>query len=323
MKNNVTMDDIAREVGVSAITVSRAFKRLPYVDEQTRDKIFKIAREKGYIPKLRGMKKDNDRIALIIDSFWSSHEAKIINAIMKELIRRNIIYEVIPGRYMDTVTEDNFRAAMVLSFLDKASEKRYAALSRRMPAVSLKNRKGVKNIICTDFKQSIHDTVLYLHGMGHRRIAMIYNSPETINVHSALAGYRQGVAETGCDIDDDLLQENTSHLQTLFEVIAKTMKQKPTALILPGEEYIAKALYCLDILDVKVPADLSMISFEHPNVSEFMAPPQTTILQDYETIARIAVDSVMAMDGIPSEDNFKYLVPAKLIKRKSVANLTE
>jgi LacI family transcriptional regulator len=50
MKSSVTIKDIARQLGISASTVSRALKNHPDISEQTKRKVQELAREHNYRP---------------------------------------------------------------------------------------------------------------------------------------------------------------------------------------------------------------------------------------------------------------------------------
>lgn len=50
MSGRVTIKDIAREVGVSAITVSKALNDKPQVSDAMRERIIQVAKEMHYVP---------------------------------------------------------------------------------------------------------------------------------------------------------------------------------------------------------------------------------------------------------------------------------
>jgi DNA-binding LacI/PurR family transcriptional regulator len=66
---SVTIKDIAREANISYSTVSRALTGHPQVNDETRNKILKLASEMGYTPNAlaKGLvSKNTDTIDLII-----------------------------------------------------------------------------------------------------------------------------------------------------------------------------------------------------------------------------------------------------------------
>jgi LacI family transcriptional regulator len=74
-------------------------------------------------------------------------------------------------------------------------------------------------------------------------------------------------------------------------------------------------------LELKVPEDISLISFEAPNFSEFLTPPHTTIKQNFEQMVKDAFKMLDAAMKDKLDKNANIVVPCEFIERESVTRL--
>ncbi len=91
------------------------------------------------------------------------------------------------------------------------------------------------------------------------------------------------------------------HRFLFHEAIGEAVKQKLTAIILPGEAGGPNLLAALREFRLRVPEDLSVIAWETPQVSEYLDPPLTTFEQDFRRMAATAFDILEeSLNGRPA-----------------------
>ena len=96
------------------------------------------------------------------------------------------------------------------------------------------------------------------------------------------------------------------------------LKQQITALIVMGEGYAIQAGHLLKQHGCRIPDDISLVTQGMEYMTEFLAPPQTAVMQDFELLAQKSVEMLWELmrRRTVSED---ILIPAKLIIRESTA----
>ena len=106
------------------------------------------------------------------------------------------------------------------------------------------------------------------------------------------------------------------------KAIVPLIEAKVTALIVCGEDLSLLAnKILLHKLRIRIPDDLSLITYEIPQVSSLLTPQQTTVAQPWRDLGQCAVDTVLnLMDRQPAKPQ-RILLPNKLMLRKSVRAL--
>jgi LacI family transcriptional regulator len=113
-----------------------------------------------------------------------------------------------------------------------------------------------------------------------------------------------------------------SKSHSMMESIAILMKSKPTALIVCGESLISEFAYSANLLNLRIPEDISVISFEKCDVSRWLTPPHTTVSQDVSALSTAALDSIRsAAGGTLASHEIKFLTN-ELVIRDSVKKLS-
>ena len=83
-KSRTTITDLAKELGISPSTVSRALNNHPAISERTRKAVVKLARKKNYQPNLLALhllQKKTNTIGVIVPEISSYFISSIINGI--------------------------------------------------------------------------------------------------------------------------------------------------------------------------------------------------------------------------------------------------
>ena len=92
----VTIDDIAKQAGVSSATISRVLNNSSYVKDETKEKVLKVIEEMNYVPSAiaRSLsKRETNTIGIIVPDITNSYFGEIIKGISKvaEEVGLNII----------------------------------------------------------------------------------------------------------------------------------------------------------------------------------------------------------------------------------------
>lgn len=335
-KLKVTLKDIAEKANVSISTVSRVISNSSAsVHEETRHRIMQIAEELGY-HKINKIKQKNEnftekRIGLILndmkDKYHDDYFSEIIYGIERELIAQGCILdftydakELHPGMYAELR-----KSHAGILCVGPISNDFLREFSEQVPQVlSVGGTPSLEiNYVTVDFCGAALKAMEYLLSLGHREIAFIGGSVPGIGVpmdqEERYFGYEKALVKNNIPIVSDWIQDGYFELTGGYEAMKKILQAdtRPTALFTASDRMAYGAYKAIQEHGLTVPDDISVISFDNIEMSEFVNPALTTIHVPKEEMGRIAVKFLLQhMEGGVSLPLTTYL-PTRLMVRES------
>ncbi len=327
--------DVASRAGVSIATVSRAVNRIPTVNAELAERVWKAIAEVGYLPntQARALVSGRSRMLGLIVS-------EITNPFFPELVQEfeNLAvaqgYEVLIGstNYEPERTESLIRrmlqrnvdgvAVMTFGIEEDLVQK---LVEREFPLVFVDAGPALPNIrvLKVDYAEGIRQAVQHLAALGHRHIAFI-SGP--LRLRSAVArrdAFLKSMAELGLTVPSEHMIEG-SH--TMEGGLAATdhltgLNEMPTAVMCSNDMTAIGVLHALYRTTHKVPEEISVVGFDDIHLAQFMLPPLTTVQMSCLALAAAAVEALRA--GIekdhPKAAKTEWHIPTKLVVRQSSA----
>jgi len=332
----VSIQDLAKSLGVSPSTVSRALNDMPGVGEEMRAKIRKMAREMGYLPDLAArslVTGATGNIGLFVPRgllFMMSNPffAEVMQGVSDVLddLGYNYVLSTSPKQYRRL-----FRTRVVdgiILFALRLGDPYVEELEKgSVPSVIVGSyRSSVKMLsVRPDDYQGVYDAVRYLVSMGHRRIGLLNGPLSSFKSVGCLDGYRRALLESEIDEDHEitLCGEFVPEWGLEGARILLENSDRPSAIVC-ANDLIASGVYAAaKELGLKIPEDLSVVGFGDFPVAKFMTPTLTTIrtpLREMGTEAgRMLLESVKG--GLVEEHS--VLFPTSLVPRESVKTISQ
>lgn len=342
MAKRQNMKEIAEAAGVSIATVSRVINNKPDVGSETRERVLKeLERHNyeyrigaagdglqliGFVNDYRLYPASSDYVASLLVGCQERSSNHAYNLVMldADAIQKEMRW---PGRY--GVIEQ--LAGVVWSM--PVFEQSHAEFlqSRGIPYVVINNlRHGVAApFVESDNYTAVRQAVEYLVGMGHRRIGFVGGALEIANMEDRYKGYLQHMAEFGLEVDRDWVIDDLSGVeeQNAIEGTYRLLGRRnlPTALITASESVALGVYRVFKAREIRIPEDVSIVSFDDTRLSGLMQPPITTFRQPLHRMGGRAVDLLMDLIHPSTEvDPGEHIrEPMTLIVRDSVAALDE
>jgi LacI family transcriptional regulator len=325
------MADVAREAGVSLMTVSRAVNGKGEISDETRERIQAVIKRLGYRP------------SGIARSLATNHTATVglvvldnTNPFFSEIARgvEQVAYETGYKVFLCNTDEDIEREAEMLhsleekrvdgvilggSRLDDASL--YAGL-RRHPAAVLVNRVLTQGSFGTVLVNDAHGTrcaVEHLIRAGHRAIGFLAGPPHSYSGHQRAAAYRATLKDAG-------LLQNVSWEQGGAPTVAggqtaarQLLAAHPelTALFCYNDLTAVGALQACAAMGLDVPGDVAIVGFDDIPMAAIVTPALTTCHVPTYTLGRHAMDLLLAHICGCSEECENIVVQPELMVRAS------
>jgi LacI family transcriptional regulator len=297
-RNTVGVVDLARELGISTATVSRALNGSPAVRPDLADRIRAHAQSRGYIANrlARALSASTSRafVGFVIPyvdtpaySAVAAECARLLSADGTQMILT--ITENDPERELRQIQElvASRIAGLVISPSTHVREETRTLL-RRLPVVELHRASGIDAPgVFSDDEQAMTDSVLHLAGLGHTDIAYLGTPVELSNGATRLRGVRRGMELAGLDPDrmPVVLREPT---REHGREGAAELLDRATALLVGGGSLSVGAAETVKLSGRRVPDDLSLVVYGDPAWFALSDPPLMTVQVSYADLARQA-----------------------------------
>ncbi len=326
----VTIDDVAREAGVSLATVSRALRGLPNVAPETRRRVQEVADRLGYRadPSASRLAAGRSRtIGLLAGGIHSWYAGRVLAGVEAVLAERgydlllSIVVRDHPSALVDRVVSMEKRAdALLLLDLFVEDEEVEAMAASFDVVVTAGSRTARFDSLVIDNFEAARQVARHLARLGHERVAMIDGDPGVAIEYSAAferaRGFRAGLAEQGLDVMETAFGGFTTQGGTEAALRLLTAKVTPTAIFAFSDEMAFGVLKAAESLGLSVPGGLSVVGFDDHDLANLL--DLTTVRQDVVELGALAARRVLAQLEDPSTA-LHEVIPTTLVVRGSTA----
>ncbi len=336
----VTIQDVAREAGVSITTVSRVMNNNYPVKKETREKVEKIIEEMNFTPNslARGLiKKKTDTIGVLVPSINNMFFPAVINGIEQYMEERGYTILVcdtrnrkVELRQLRNLTERRVDGIIAIDpSTDMIKKGIYEELSQEFPIVIVNGyHRGIKcNFILNDQEMGTIEAFEYLIELGHRRIAFLrgaksysYALKEEV-YYNILKKNDIAIREDyiiAIEAGNDVKTVDMS-MQAVQNVLLSS--QPPTAIFACNDLMAVGALNACKKLDIKVPEEVSIIGYDNIIISQMTDPKLTTIDPNMYGLGQSSAEMLYENIEKKFSSNRKSIFDTNLIKRESCAKV--
>ena len=316
----MTQRELAKLANVSFSTVSKAFNNSDDISDETKNHIFRIAKQYGCYGEFFKGKYHKKIIAIICPEIVSSYYAEFIKY-FQTLIEKDGNIPIVSSDNFDKNTSDELieyyasymKVDGIITFeLKSALKKGYT-----IPIVSvLSNISSSVDTVVVDFKSAVFDAVKLLDDYGHKKIAFLGEKLTTAKAEL----YKKAMKNIG--------NSNTTVIESehRFEAAGEdgvrqilTMGNSVTALICAYDNIAFGAIKELKKAGLRVPDDVSVIGMDNINTGKYADTSLTTIDSNPEQVCMAAWNILNEKIKNPYLSGKKEIINAKLIIRESIA----
>ena len=322
-----TLEDIAKSLGVSKSTVSKALSGAPDVSEAMRTAVLEKAVELGYAPPARrGTAK---RFALFITNMACATPDDFGYDIMigfrKLAEPAGYQVDVIPldtkmqqeNRYDTYMVSNRYLGGffMGLSLLDPWIKEFETC---NTPTVLydnhiLKNPNVAQ--IAVDSFEGMQLAVNHLKELGHKKIGYLSSALQAYVYQQRYHAFFRAMDEAGLPGSQSLAGSAYHISDCLTQHLPRLLDAGCTAIVCSHDNLAYSVLLHCRELGLRIPEDISIIGFDDMPLCRYSRPPLTTVRQDRMDLGKSAFSAMSAiMAGIPLSSIF---LRAELIKRSS------
>jgi LacI family transcriptional regulator len=327
---------ISQLSGFSAATVSNALNNKKGVNRETSEKIFKIAREIGYLSEIKINRIKvviyRDKGAIVNDSpFFSS----LVEGVESE--SRNFGFDTVVVKLskddpdydarLDELLNDTNSALMLLA--TELTEGEAAKFAKAVaPIVIIDNwfEYLALDAILIDNSDAAAKAVEYLVRMGHKRIGYLKGNYEIKNFYYRSQGYLRALKENRLEYYPQYtfrLPPNMEGACSEMMRLLKSTKDLPTAFFADNDMIALGAMRAIQQSGYRVPEDISIVGFDDLPFCAISTPPLTTIKVYKNQLGSAAVRRLVEKIKYGDDYKTKIQICSGFVKRGSVLCLND
>jgi LacI family transcriptional regulator len=330
------MKDIARDLGVSVITISKVLRNHPDVGDETRERVLSRVKELDYRPNLAARSLVTGRtylVGLVVPDLLHPFFAEIAKS-LSETLRGSGYYLIVSSseedpdieeqeinqllaRRLDTLIIASCRSTVDLFFRIENQKTPYVLIDRSLPGLTA-------NFIGVDDEAVGRIATRHLIEIGCKRIAHI-RGPETSTGIRRVDGYKQALSDAGQRVVDDyIITEFKGDIETkqrgadaMRQLLS--LKPRPDGLFCFNDPLAMGAInYAVD-QGIRIPEDIAVIGCGNLHYDDSLRVPLSSIDQHSRRIgeeaARIALGILNSK--IPPKPQTVVLQPELVVRRST------
>jgi DNA-binding LacI/PurR family transcriptional regulator len=332
--SQVTIKDIARELGISPSTVSRALKDHPDISPETKKAVNELASRVNYQPNAVALSLKHSKrftIGVIIPETVHYFFSTVISGI--EDVAYNAGYNVMICQSNERYDRELSNAQMLYSnrvdglLVSLAKETKNLShlkffQDNNIPVVFFDRATDVfpcDKVIIDDYKAS-YEATKFLIGRGHTNLVHLA-APLNLQIgRDRQKGFVDAIIDSGLTLKNGFIipADNYTNGQNKIKELLDIGK-KPDGIFAVNDLTALGAMQSLKKAGLKIPDDVGVVGFSNGQYSEIIEPPLTTIDQNGYEMGKIAAQLLLKRIDSDEEEFIAetHIVTTELIIRGS------
>lgn len=334
---NVTIKEVAKLAGVSPSTVSRTCSDHPSISAQTKEKVHKAMQQLGYEPNNSNLSVQNTKTIGIIlpasesDTYENSFYLETMRGISLFCNQKHYTSTLITGstheELLNTIkymSKENRLDGVILLYSHKDD-----------PIIDFLYEEGILFVLVGKAEKYTNETIYidndnilaakeatnYLLNLGHKKIGYLGSEKSRIFSSDRKSGYILALTENNIPLRQDYCIELASVPKEQAEELSHllSMEDRPTALVVSDDIFamvLEKTAYSLHL---KIPEDLSIVSFNNSLFAKLTTPQLTSIDVNARQLGIEAASQIINHIENPNLLATKIIVPHFMVERTSCA----
>lgn len=332
--DNINIKELARALGLSTSTVSRAFRDNSDISKETKERILSMAKQLNYQPNHYASNLREQRsktIAVIVPELANNFFSQAIHGI--ERVAREKGYHILIYATEDDFAKEvsfirhlhNGRAdGIIMSVSGEANDHTYLneLAKKRLPLVFFDRvyEDIITPRVITNDYQSSFIAIQHLIKQGCKRIAYLVINKNLSIGKTRMQGYMDALAKFNIPFDERLIIDCTQSYKKNHVILKDMLRNiKPDGVFTSVERLAFATYYACYELNVTIPDQLKVIGFSSLEIAPLLNPSLSTITQPATKIGIEAAELLFKMleDPLSVDPNKRVVLDSKLVKRNS------
>lgn len=294
----MTLKNLAKLADVSVATVSKAFSGSDEISDETRERIFSLARELGCFDKYNKNKFDKKVIAVICPELNSDYYNAFTAILNQEIAAQGGLMTVSVSDFSAERTAELFSyytsyckvdGVIILCSAEKVKN------PTLMPAVVIGPYMGSESIdaVQLNWRVAIQDVVSYLQQHGHTEIGYIGEKL----THSKMDLLKQELVAHDLPVREEFFRVSNQRFEDAgIELMEEWLQEGtplPTAIVAAYDHIALGAMQVLRRHNIRIPEDISIIGSDDIAVASYLETSLSSIRSHVEEACGTAVELIM------------------------------
>ena len=311
-QSSVRLIDIAKALGMSVSTVSRALQDSHEVSDKTKQRVLSYAEANHYVPNpiAKGLKMGKSKtIGVVVSAISNNFFGQIINGIEAVAYEQGynlVICQTLESPERELVFLQNLSSflveGLIISMSSPSQNIEYLRqLQRRGIAIVLLDRTSDEldtfKVRCDNFTGAYNATT-HLINSGYTKIAHITSSEKLSVTIERRDGYLSALHDAGILVREEYICYCRQSGRDQDEVVNNIEKllnlpDKPQAIFGASDRITMKSFETLKMLNVRIPEDIALLGFTNTEFTKIFDPSLTIIRQPAFEMGKKAVELII------------------------------
>lgn len=337
----ITINDVAKEAGVSKKTVSRVINNESSVTESTRVRVEAAITKLNYSPdpQARGLaSKRSFLLALVYDNPNADFVSEAMYGVLDTCHAKGYELVVHPCleegkidvqeilRFIHRIKVDG---VVLLPPLAESQELIYALRQHDINYVRLLSHDDEfpENLVQFDDQKATKDVVEMLYKQGHKKIGFVKGAKNSLSAQRRYVAFLEAALSRSIEMPESYIEEGNYTFKSGFRCGEKllNLNPRPTAIFASNDEMALGILAAANKLNVNIPSELALVGFDDTPHSSEVIPSLTTVNLQVRKMAGLAAEKLLLMCTGESKKatDLPFKVTSELIIRDSTSSVVE
>ena len=337
-KRPYTISEVAKMLGVSPSTVSRAMNHSPGVSDPVRKKVLDFVEEIGYRPNTVAQSLSRGRsnmVALILGDIRNPFYADLAFGIQRALDSHGFIVTTFNSEYdykkemqfLEFARQYNYSGIILVTVNSEEADKYLEGLELPVLLVNRITEHYTGPLVVTDNFQAGYIAARHLINLGHKSIGFLAGQHKTSTASAQrFQGYRQALCNYQLKYNEEhCLFDLDWRMDTGYKAAQEIFSEERHPDCYPSAYLIANDLLALGFMDycgsngIRIPQDISIVSFDDIAYSRLNQIQLTTVSQHVAEMSSSAANLMYQLLTEPPKEPKRIIIEPTLIVRNTTA----
>jgi len=309
----VSMADLARELGVSMTTISRALSDHHSIGAATKQRVLKLAKKLNYQPNhlASALRRGQSRLlGVVVPYIEGKFFPSVIQGIEQAASKAGFSVIVcqshedvqLERRNIETLLHAQVAGILVSLARNTLDYQHFTKVRQReVPLVffdRIPTSESVNAVVLND-REGAYQATSHLLAQGCRRVAHLAG-PQHLNIYrERRQGYLDALAAQGIPVDEELIIYSDMTVEDGARAMQQLLPQAVDAVFGAGDSAVLGAMQLLKSKGIAIPQQVALAGFSNEGFTAIIEPPLTSVDQRCEQMGAAAVQLFLELAAVP------------------------
>ncbi len=332
--SELTLDDIAKQSGVSRSTVSRVINGQPYVRQEVRERVLRVIQETGFHPNIAARTLASQRSWMIglvlprsVSSFFTDpYFPRLTQGIARACNQHNYTLNLFlisspddEDKIYPRISRKGFLDGILVQSGQVGDQLIERLINLTMPVVVAGRPFHASDVsyLDVDNVKAAFDAVTHLIWLGYRRIGTITGALSSTASLDRKEGYLRALLDHGLTVDKNLIVEGDFTEASGYTAMQQLITAQPDAVFAASDVMAFGAMRAVHEMGLRIPEDIAFVGFDDLPPATLADPPLTTIHQPIVEFGEKAVEILIDLIENGVKPPRRVIMDTELVVRES------